>query len=68
MLYRPLDSNWAFGLDANYVKQRDWRSAKDMMKFTDYSVKTWTSDRLLDAIFRPGRVGESQRRAVSGRG
>ncbi|MCZ5653050.1 YjbH domain-containing protein [Escherichia coli] len=28
MLYRPLDSNWAFGLDANYVKQRDWRSAK----------------------------------------
>ncbi|XNM58037.1 YjbH domain-containing protein [Escherichia coli] len=21
--YRPLDSNWAFGLDANYVKQRD---------------------------------------------
>ncbi|STL49433.1 putative lipoprotein [Escherichia coli] len=40
VLYRPLDSNWAFGLDANYVKQRDWRSAKDMMKFTDYSVKT----------------------------
>ena len=35
VLYRPLDSNWAFGLDANYVKQRDWRSAKDMMKFTD---------------------------------
>lgn len=40
MLYRPLDSNWAFGVDANYVKQRDWRSAQDMMKFTDYSVKT----------------------------
>jgi hypothetical protein len=34
-----LDSNWAFGIDANYVKQRDWRSAQDMMKFTDYSVK-----------------------------
>lgn len=40
ILYRPLDSNWAFGVDANYVKQRDWRSAQDMMKFTDYSVKT----------------------------
>ncbi|MEA1063204.1 YjbH domain-containing protein [Erwinia sp. HR93] len=40
VLYRPLDSNWAFGLNANYVKQRDWRSAQDMMKFTDYSVKT----------------------------
>lgn len=40
VLYRPLDSDWAFGVDANYVKQRDWRSAQDMMKFTDYSVKT----------------------------
>ena len=40
VLYRPVDSNWAFGLNANYVKQRDWRSAQDMMKFTDYSVKT----------------------------
>lgn len=40
VLYRPVDSNWAFGIDANYVKQRDWHSAQDMMKFTDYSVKT----------------------------
>ncbi len=40
VLYRPVDSNWAFGVDANYVKQRDWRSTQDMMKFTDYSVKT----------------------------
>ncbi|ADO50370.1 YjbH domain-containing protein [[Enterobacter] lignolyticus] len=40
VLYRPVDSNWAFGIDANYVKQRDWHSALDMMKFTDYSVKT----------------------------
>lgn len=39
VLYRSLDSNWAFGLDVNYVKQRDWRSVKDMMKFIDYSVK-----------------------------
>ncbi|CAI8806636.1 YjbH domain-containing protein [Kosakonia quasisacchari] len=40
LLWRPVDSHWAFGLDGNYVKQRDWRSAQDMMKFTDYSVKT----------------------------
>lgn len=40
LMWRPVDSNWAFGVDANYVKQRDWRSAQDMMKFTDYSVKT----------------------------
>jgi hypothetical protein len=65
VLYRPVDSNWAFGIDANYVKQRDWRSAQDMMKFTDYSVKTghltayWTP-------VRPGCAGESQRRAISG--
>ncbi len=23
VLYRPMDSNWAFGMDGNYVKQRD---------------------------------------------
>ncbi|MDZ7322903.1 YjbH domain-containing protein [Kosakonia sacchari] len=40
LLWRPVDSHWAFGIDGNYVKQRDWRSAQDMMKFTDYSVKT----------------------------
>ncbi|WP_039055757.1 YjbH domain-containing protein [Enterobacter sp. Bisph1] len=40
LLWRPVDGHWAFGLDGNYVKQRDWRSAQDMMKFTDYSVKT----------------------------
>lgn len=58
VLYRPLDSNWAFGLDANYVKQRDWRSAKDMMKFTDYSVKTghltayWTPSFARDVLVK----------------
>ncbi len=57
-LYRPLDSNWAFGLDANDVKQRDWRSAKDMMKFTDYSVKTghltayWTPSFAQDVLVK----------------
>ncbi|MRT14913.1 YjbH domain-containing protein [Enterobacteriaceae bacterium RIT711] len=40
VLYRPVDSNWAIGANANYVKQRDWRSAQDMMKFTDYSAPT----------------------------
>lgn len=58
VLYRPLDSNWAFGLDANYVKQRDWRSAQDMMKFTDYSVKTghltayWTPSFAQDVLVK----------------
>lgn len=36
LLYRPLDSSWAVGVDANYVKQRDW---DNMMKFTDYHAK-----------------------------
>ncbi|WP_342322661.1 YjbH domain-containing protein [Kosakonia sp. BYX6] len=40
LLWRPVDSHFAFGIDANYVKQRDWRSPQDMMKFSDYSVKT----------------------------
>ena len=37
VLYRPLDTNWAVGVDGNYVKQRDWN---DMMRFTDYSTET----------------------------
>ncbi|TCL05705.1 YjbH domain-containing protein [Sodalis ligni] len=37
VLYRPLDANWAVGVDGNYVKQRDWN---DMMQFADYSVAT----------------------------
>ena len=37
VLYRPLDTNWAVGLDGNYVKQRDWNN---MMQFADYSVAT----------------------------
>lgn len=58
VLYRPVDSNWAFGIDANYVKQRDWRSAQDMMKFTDYSVKTghltayWTPPSAQDVLVK----------------
>ncbi|MFS2224085.1 YjbH domain-containing protein [Pantoea sp. B65] len=37
VIYRPLDSSWALGVDANYVKQRDW---DNMMNFADYSAKT----------------------------
>ncbi len=37
VLYRPLDSRWAVGLDANYVKQRDW---DNMMRFTRYRAST----------------------------
>lgn len=58
VLWRPVDGNWAFGIDANYVKQRDWRSAQDMMKFTDYSVKTghltayWTPPFAQDVLIK----------------
>lgn len=37
MLYRPLDSQLAIGVNANWVKQRDWN---DMMRFADYDVVT----------------------------
>jgi hypothetical protein len=63
VLYRPLDSNWAVGLNANYVKQRDWRSSQDMMKFTDYSVKTghltayWTPP-FADGVLVKASVGQ----------
>ncbi|WP_067704535.1 YjbH domain-containing protein [Erwinia sp. ErVv1] len=46
VLYRPLDSDWAFGIDANYVKQRDW---DNMMQFTSYHAKTGN----LTAYWRP---------------
>ena len=37
VLYRPLDADWAIGIDGNYVKQRDW---DNMMRFTNYKVAT----------------------------
>ena len=58
VLWRPVDSNWAFGIDANYVKQRDWRSPKEMMKFTDYTAKTghltayWTPPFAQDVLIK----------------
>lgn len=37
VLYRPGGSDWAFGVDANYVKQRDWNN---IMQLADYDVVT----------------------------
>lgn len=47
VLYRPLDKNWAVGIDGNYVKQRDW---DNMMQFADYSVATGN----LTGYWQPG--------------
>ncbi|ART81798.1 hypothetical protein CBP31_03485 [Oceanisphaera profunda] len=37
VLYRPSDTNWALGANANWVKQRDYDSQTGLL---DYSVKT----------------------------
>ena len=37
LLYRPVDSNLAFGFDINYVQQRSW---EDDFAFFDYKVLT----------------------------
>lgn len=37
LLYRPVDSNLAFGFDINYVQQRSW---EDDFSFFDYKVLT----------------------------
>ena len=37
VLYRPADTNWAIGANANWVKQRDYDSQTGML---DYSVNT----------------------------
>ncbi|WP_414164282.1 YjbH domain-containing protein [Superficieibacter sp. BNK-5] len=55
VLYRPLDSNWAVGIDGNYVKQRDWNN---MMRFIDYKAPTghltgyWTPPVFDDVLFK----------------
>lgn len=46
LLWRPIDSNWALGLDVNYVKQRDW---DNMMRFNNYHASTGH----LTAYWRP---------------
>lgn len=63
-LWRPLDSDWALGVDANYVKQRDW---DDMMRFTDYSAPTgfitayWNPAKLNSVLMKLS-VGQYRRR------
>lgn len=37
VLYRPFGKSWAIGMDANYVRQRDWTNT---MKLADYTVGT----------------------------
>lgn len=59
-LWRPLDSDWALGVDANYVKQRDW---DDMMRFTDYSAPTgfitgYWNPRKLNSVLMKLSVGQ----------
>lgn len=59
-LWRPLDSDWALGVDANYVKQRDWN---DMMRFTDYSAPTgfitgYWNPRKLNSVLMKLSVGQ----------
>lgn len=37
VLYRPFGKSWAIGMDANYVRQRDWNNT---MQLADYKVGT----------------------------
>ena len=37
VLYRPFGTSWAVGVDANYVKQRDWDNT---LKLSDYQTTT----------------------------
>lgn len=37
VLYRPYGKTWAIGVDANWVKQRDWHNT---LKMADYDVMT----------------------------
>ncbi|MEC6815426.1 YjbH domain-containing protein [Photobacterium toruni] len=62
VLYRPVGSNWALGLDVNYVKQRDPHSAfgffKDQKQYDDhlgrpYEVQTGTTTGNLTAYYQP---------------
>ena len=60
VLYRPLDSRWAVGVDANYVKQRDWDSP---LRFTNYKTQTgnltaYWQPRFLDGVLVKASVGQ----------
>ena len=62
VLYRPVGSNWALGLDVNYVKQRDPHSAfgffKDQNQYDDhlgrpYEVQTGTTTGNITTYYQP---------------
>ncbi len=66
VLYRPLKSAWALGLDLNYVGQRDPASPLGLFKKEvhfdpttnrDYRVQTGTSTGHLTAYYRPEFFG-----------
>lgn len=37
VLYRPVDSSWSFGLDLNYVKQRDFDNETGFLDYTAFT-------------------------------
>lgn len=55
ILYRPMQSNWAFGADINWVKQRGF---DDILKLRDYDVWTghvsayWQTPYLDDSVIK----------------
>jgi hypothetical protein len=60
VLYRPLDERWAVGVEANWVKQRDF---DQRFSFRDYSVATghasfyymWGEERRVVSAISAGR-------------
>jgi hypothetical protein len=60
ILYRPLNERWAFGVEANWVKQRDF---DQRLSFRDYSVATghatfyymWGEERRVISALSAGR-------------
>ncbi len=59
VIWRPLDSDWAIGLDANYVKQRDWHN---MMSFVNYHAAVGN----LTAYWKPWFIRDIQVKASVG--
>lgn len=54
VLWRPVDSNWAFGVNGNYVKQRDWTSPQKHDEVHRLQRENRAPDRLLDAAVCAG--------------
>jgi hypothetical protein len=53
VLYRPVDKNWAFGFDLNYVQQRSWESEFDLF---DYKTVTGHAN----IYWKPSFLSETQ--------